>query len=60
MRFAIVVPADDLDVLRSELQYLRPAIIPQEIRRKHPVLAVRHLGAIVGEEPWGCRYKIGD
>ena len=43
MRLAVVVPGDDLQEPRFEAEDLIPAIIPQKIRWKHPILAVRNL-----------------
>ena len=60
MRLAVVVPSDDLDVMRTELQYLGPTLVPQEIRREYPILAVGHFGTVMGEEPRGYGYKTAD
>ena len=57
VRFTIVVPGQDLNILGREAQNLVPAIIPQEFRREDPVLAVRYLETVMGTEPRGnsCR-----
>jgi len=51
MALAIIIPGNDLNVLWSEFQYVRPAVIPEEFRREHPVLAVRNFGSVVSGEP---------
>jgi hypothetical protein len=51
MRLAVVVPGDVLDEARAELQKRVPAVVPEEVGREHPVLAVGDLVAEMGEEP---------
>jgi len=51
MAFTIIVPSNDFDVLWSERQDIHPAVIPKEIRRKHPILAVSDFGSVVSREP---------
>ena len=57
MTLAVVVPCDNFNILRGEGKDLVPAVVPQEIGRKDPVLAVGDLGAEMGGEPrrCGCR-----
>jgi hypothetical protein len=50
--FAIIIPGNNLDEARSHVQNLQPTVIPEQITRENPVLAVGDLGAKVGEEPW--------
>jgi hypothetical protein len=47
VRFAVVIPRNDLDELRSHLKDLVPAVEPEKITREYPVLTVRHFWAIV-------------
>lgn len=47
MAFAVIIPSNDFNVLWSERQDLHPAVIPKEIRRKHPVFAVRYFGSVM-------------
>lgn len=58
VRLAVVVPGDDFDEARLELQDLRPAVEPEEVSGEHPVLGVRHFGAKVCREPGGYRGEI--
>lgn len=56
MRLAVIVPGDDFDETRSELEEVVPAIEPEEIRREYPVLAVGDFIAEMCKEPTGCSY----
>jgi len=51
MAFAIIIPSNDFNILGSERQDVHPAVIPKEIRRKHPILTVRDLASVVSGEP---------
>ena len=51
MRLAIVIPGDDFDESRAELQKTIPARVPQKIRREDPVLAIGDFATEMGREP---------
>jgi hypothetical protein len=51
VRFTIVVPGDNLNIARSQSEQFCPAIEPQSVTWKEPVLAVRNFGTIMGEKP---------
>lgn len=57
MALAIIIPGNDFNVLWSERQDVHPAVVPKEIRRKHPVFAVRYFGSVMSGEPSrdGCK-----
>ena len=48
---SILIPSLDLDELRAELQNLSPAIEPEEVGWKDPILAVFDLMAEMGRKP---------
>lgn len=51
VRLAVIVPSDDLNEARAKCKNLIPSIIPEQVRRENPVLAIRDFGAEVREEP---------
>jgi hypothetical protein len=51
MGFAVIIPGNNLDKARTHVQNLQPTVIPEQIAREDPVLAVWDFGAKVGEEP---------
>lgn len=58
VRFAVVVPGDDFNEARTEGQNVVPTLIPQQVGREDPVLAVRYLAAEVRGEPRRCRCNL--
>jgi hypothetical protein len=51
MGFAVIIPGNNLNEARAHIQNLQPTVVPEQIARENPVLAVRHFRAKVGEEP---------
>lgn len=43
MALSIIVPCDDLDETWTKGQDLIPSLIPKQVPRENPVLAVRYL-----------------
>ena len=48
---SVVIPGGDLDILWLESQDVKPALIPQQVTRENPVLAVTNFVSKVSGEP---------
>ena len=51
---SVIVPSYDFDKPGAKGEDLIPAVVPEGVGRKDPVLGIRHLRTVMGREPRGC------